>query len=338
MSAKIFKILSIDGGGIKGLYSAKILQKIELNFQQKHEDENLRIVDCFDLVCGTSTGGIIALAISLKIPMVGVCGFYEKHGANIFSSPRSIYRKFRQVLFRGKYSDNPLKKAGAELFGEHKLQDSHCLLCIPSYDFTHGTFALFKYDHKEGNLNRHNKLSYLDVALSTSAAPTYFPLAQIEEENNTQYLDGGVWANNPSLVGFTEGIRYFVGDDKAYDNMQILSVSSLNIKKGQAPMIRRQRSFLDWTNDLFDLSLIGQSEFSDIFLSTIIGKTKFPLEYLRIPSANIAGEQATFISLDNASPESLNLMKQYADHMYHSTKNNEIMKKIIASKKTYRVK
>lgn len=332
---KIFKILSIDGGGIKGLYSARILQQFENSLQIENNNPNLRIVDYFDLVCGTSTGGLIALAISLKKSMEKVCKFYEDHGNKIFPSPNSRFRKFKQVLFKGKYSDKYLKEAIIKFYGNYKIADSNCLLCIPSYDFTHGTYALFRYDHEEGNLSRHNKLSYIDVALSTSAAPTYFPLAQIESENNTQYLDGGVWANNPSLVGFTEGIRYFVGDGKAYDSMQILSVASLNINKGNAPTIKKERSFLNWADDLFDLSLIGQSEFCDTFLKSIIHNTKFPLEYLRIPSAEISPHQVPYISLDNASEESLNLMNQFADHKYHFYKNNEVIKRIFSTKKTY---
>lgn len=335
MSNKIFKILSIDGGGIKGLYSARILQKMESALQEESGDNNLRIADYFDLVCGTSTGGLIALAISLKKPMEEVCRFYEEHGNKIFPSPNSRFRKFKQVLFKGKYSDKYLKEAANKFYGDHKIGDSNCLLCIPSYDFTHGTYALFRFDHKEGNLSRHNKLSYVDVALSTSAAPTYFPLAQIEGEDNTQYLDGGVWANNPSLVGFTEAIRYFVGDGKAYDSMQMLSVSSLNINKGNAPTIKRERSFLIWADELFDLSLIGQSKFCDTFLNSIIHNTNFPLEYVRIPSAEISSQQIPFISLDNASEESLSLMNQFANHKYHLYKNDEAVKKIFSTKKTY---
>ncbi len=335
MANKNFKILSIDGGGIKGLYSARILQKLESELQEQNNDNSLRIVDYFDLVCGTSTGGLIALAISLGKPMEEICRFYEEHGNKIFPNSNSGFRKFKQILFRGKYSDKYLKEVCNKFYGNHKIGDSNCLLCIPSYDFTHGTYALFRYDHLEGNLSRHNKLSYADVALSTSAAPTYFPLAQIKEESNTQYLDGGVWANNPTLVGFTEGIRYFVGEGKTYDSMQILSVASLNINKGNPPMLKRERSFLNWANDLFDLSLIGQSKFCDIFLKTIIGNTKFPLEYVRIPSAEISSEHEPYISLDNASKESLNLMNQYAEHMYHSYKRNEVVKNIFSKKKTY---
>jgi uncharacterized protein len=336
---KTFKILAIDGGGIKGLYSARILQHFEQSLQNQHNDPELRLVDFFDLLCGTSTGGLIALGISLRIPMSRICDIYQIHGPDIFPNPDSFYRKIiRQTLYRGKFSNKYLKKVLIDFFGDHTLADSQSLLCIPSYDFTHGTYALFRYDHKEGNLSRHNKLKYVDVALSTSAAPTYFPLAQIKEENNTQYLDGGVWANNPSLVGFTEAMRYFVGEGKAYDSVQLLSVASLNVSTGKPPMLRKERSFIDWSSDLFDLSLIGQSAFCDVFLNTMVKNTYLPLEYIRIPSAEISAQQVKYIGLDNASEKSLNLMKQMGDHMYHRFKNEPLIEKILGTRKSYYIK
>lgn len=76
MLMKEFKILAIDGGGIKGLYSATILRLLEEKLQQEHGPET-RVVDYFDLICGTSTGGLIALGLSLRVPMATICSFYE---------------------------------------------------------------------------------------------------------------------------------------------------------------------------------------------------------------------------------------------------------------------
>lgn len=106
----------------------------------------------------------------------------------------------KQTLFGGKYKDGPLKMALNKMLGEHKIGDSESLLCIPSFDYTNFTYAVFRFDHKEGNLTRHNSIPMVDVGLATTAAPTYFPLAQIEMQHDVQYVDGGVWANNPSLI------------------------------------------------------------------------------------------------------------------------------------------
>ncbi|MFT6443066.1 MAG: patatin-like phospholipase/acyl hydrolase, partial [Salibacteraceae bacterium] len=208
-----FKILSIDGGGVKGLYSATILKEFEQTLRSEKGDDK-RIVDYFDLICGTSTGGLIALALSLRIPTETICAFYEIHGPKIFRYSDGLIPLLRQTLFRGKYSDKKMKIALKEIFNEKKIGESECLLCIPTYDFTQGTYEIFKFDHPEGRLKRDNVLSAIDVALATSAAPTYFPIAEVELHNHKQYVDGGVWANNPSVIGFTEAIRHFVGNDK----------------------------------------------------------------------------------------------------------------------------
>lgn len=331
---KPFKILSIDGGGVKGLYSVWILKHFEESLRNE-KGEDKRIVDYFDLICGTSTGGLIALALSLRIPTEKICDFYIKHGPEIFKYSKGIIPLLKQTFIGGKFSDKKLKIALIEMFGDKKIGDCESLLCIPSYDFTHGTYALFRFDHKEGSLNRHNKIPVIDVALATSAAPTYFPLAQIELRNNSQYVDGGVWANNPSMIGFAEAIRYFVGEGKNYDHLKILSISSLNSANGQPPLLKRRRSFIKWAPDLFDLSLKGQSEFANNFLNFLGDNFYSQMDYVRIPSSNIKKEHVKYIALDLALPESINLMKSYAEDIYHEFKENDKVIDFFSTQKTY---
>ena len=250
-----FKILSIDGGGIKGLYSSTILEHLESKFGGSCSDY-------FDMICGTSTGGLIALALSQKIPASEISKIYTKHGKDIFPKQNKLVGLLRQTLWKGKFKDEALKNVLTEIFGEKTIGESNNLLCIPSYSFTDARPWIFKYDHKEGNLDRDNKARYVDVALTTSAAPTYLPLAEIDLYDYKQFIDGGVWANNPSLLGLVEALTYFVGEGKPYDSIQILSVSSLNNTAGKPTGLKRNRSFIQWRNDLFETSLIGQSHFS----------------------------------------------------------------------------
>jgi hypothetical protein len=334
---KQFKVLSIDGGGIKGLYSAKILSLLEADLRRVHGDE-ARIVDYADLICGTSTGGLIALGLALRIPAETICHFYEVQGPKIFKGSQSWLALFRQTLFGGKFSDEPLREALDELLQKRTIADSECLLCIPTYDFTHGTYGVFKFDHKEGKLSRHNALPMVDVALATSAAPTFFPLAQIERENNTQYVDGGVWANNPSLVGLTEALSYFVGPGKPFDHLALLAIASMNFGSGRPPLLKRRRSFLRWAPDLFDLSLIAQSEFADVFLNVILRLQTIPMTYTRIPSPEISSEQQKYIKLDLAVPQSLTLMNQFGTDMYYKYREMPAISGFFAAPKSYRVK
>lgn len=298
---KTLKILSIDGGGIKGIYSARILEQFEKKF-------NCCIADYFDLICGTSTGGLIALALSLKIPISVITNFYYMRGERIFRKRSDIYSLFKQVLLGSKYDNQELKAALQEIFADHTLGDSHCMLCIPAFSLTDGRPFIFKFDHPEGNLSRDNKTKYVDVALATSAAPTYLPIVTISAYNNRQFVDGGVYANNPTLVGVAEALKYFVGKNKKFQRLMVLSVASLDIPPGRRLVRKRNRSVLDWNKDLIATFFEGQSYVSSYIVDTLAQHCEPSFEYLRIPSAPLSPEQSKIINLDSTSKEALDIM------------------------------
>lgn len=298
---KNFKILSIDGGGIKGLYSAKVLQHLEEKFGV--------LSDYFDMICGTSTGGLIALGLSLKIPAKDLVKFYEEKGPSIFPERRKyfwlkIYDIARQSAFFGKFSDCALKAALEEVFGDRLIGESNNLLCIPSYLITEAKPRVFKKDY--GELDCDDKTRYVDVALATSAAPTFFPIADIEIYDNYQFIDGGVWANNPTLVGYVEAMTNIIGDE--YGSLDILSVSSLNLTGGKPVGMRRMRSFIGWKDDLFETAINGQAKFTEHFMKHINKISKVPVNYLRIPSIGIGSKQESFVQLDVASKRAIKLI------------------------------
>ncbi len=313
---KTFKVLTIDGGGIKGLYSSKILEHLEEKFA-------CHLSDYFDMFCGTSTGGLIALALSLKIPASEISDFYKEEGPKIFPSFKEVEfmeKKYsngtiRQLINGGKFSDKNLKEALIKIFGEKTIGESKNLLCIPSYNITEARPFVFKFDHKEGDLNRDNKALYVDVALATSAAPTYFPMAEISNYDNKQFVDGGVWGNNPTLIGYLEALQYFVGKGKPFDKLMILSVSSLSLTGGKPTGLKRNRSFLDWKDELFETSITGQSYFADFFMKKISLLNDLPVDYVRIPSSEISSAQENLIQLDVATPAALDLIRGKGNDM-----------------------
>lgn len=321
-----FKILSIDGGGIKGLYSATVLQHLEDKYGG-------HISDYFDMICGTSTGGLIALALSLKIPASTICKFYEEEGRKIFPYTTWAGGLFKQTLWFGKYSDKPLKNALTKIFPDQRIADVKNLLCIPAYCITEGKPRVFKYDH--GELSTDNKALCLDVALATSAAPTYFPVCEIPYFNSSQYIDGGVWANNPTMVGLIEALKYFVGEGKSYDDLDVLSVSSLTFPKGKPIGRRRFRSFIGWRDDLFETSLTGQSYFTDYFMSQLNQFNKVKINYVRIPSEEISAEQRHLVQLDRASKKALQFIKGRGDARGALVTKDLAIRHFFQNKKTY---
>lgn len=325
---KTFKILSIDGGGIKGLYSSTILEHLE-------EKYNCSISDHFDMLCGTSTGGLIALALSLGIPAKTVSSFYMDRGDFIFSKNR--FSLLKQLIYGGKYSDRNLRACLEEIFKDKVIGDSHNFLCIPAYNYTDGNTCVFKYDHREGDLARDNKIKYIDIALATSAAPTYFPICEIEQLNK-QYIDGGLWANNPSLVGLMEALCHFVGKNKEYQSVQILSISSLDSSKGNPIKKNKNRSALKWSAELLHPFFAGQAHFTHNCLTLLQKHSDIEIDYIRIPSTDLNEKQLQQVGMDKTTKECLKFIKGQGQSQADKWHNESRIKEIFTTKKTYNLK
>jgi patatin-like phospholipase/acyl hydrolase len=193
------RILSIDGGGLKGALPAAFLAEIERLTKK-------RIVDQFDLVAGTSTGGIIALGLGLGISAEEICRFYIERGPAIFdqgtvvgplaglrSKLRGLLRRARHVG-TSKYGADELRKALEDVFGVRTIGESATRLVIPAYDSIHGGPYVFKTAHHPRFRVDYARRA-VDAALATAAAPTYLPAHSFDGASHL--LDGGVWANNP---------------------------------------------------------------------------------------------------------------------------------------------
>jgi len=187
-----FQILSLDGGGIKGVFSAAVLAAIE-------DDLNIQVADHFDLIAGTSTGGIIAIGLGLGIRPRKIVEFYLREGPKIFSKWCGL--KSIQHWLKRKYPSAPLEKALKGCFKEKRFGDSAKRLVIPSYNLGEDDIYIFRTPHHE-RLRRDYKVPAWKVAKATGAAPTFFSCAR--DVDGLRLIDGGVWANNPALVAVVE--------------------------------------------------------------------------------------------------------------------------------------
>ena len=196
--ADTFQILALDGGGIKGLFSAAVLAHLE-------EDLGISVADHFDLLAGTSTGGIIALALAAGFRPREIVQFYVANAGRIF--PPKLFKSFslRKLthLFLRKYPSAPLQEALREQFGDRLLRDCSKRVVIPSYNLDNDDVYVFKTRHHP-RLRRDYREPIWKVAMATSAAPTYFPA--FHEVDHIRLVDGGVWANNPAVVGIAEAV------------------------------------------------------------------------------------------------------------------------------------
>lgn len=192
------QILSLDGGGLKGIYAAAVLAALEENI-------GAPIVSRFDLIVGTSTGGIIALGLGLGLSPRAILDFYVRSGSEVFADRLKLRAMVR--LVRPKYSSSRLAHAVREIFDDRLLGESRKALVVPAYDMDADRVYLFKTPHAE-RFDRDWRVPAWEVAMATSAAPTYFPAFRLGSDR-TRLIDGGVWANNPSLIAVVEAVSSF---------------------------------------------------------------------------------------------------------------------------------
>lgn len=238
------KILSIDGGGIKGVFPAAFLAKLE-------EDLPAPIGRYFDLIVGTSTGGIIALALGAGYRAREILEFYEKYGPAIFAN-NGLVARAKHFLTR-KHSADELKAALLDQFGDRKLGDSVTRLVIPSQNLETGKVYIFKTAHHERFLED-RKRDMVDVALATSAAPTYLPTHKLP--GGTALIDGGIWANDPAGVAAVEAVGV-LGWDPRDVHMLSLSCTSSPVKLNGGSWWSSGK--LAWAAKLLDVVSAGQS-------------------------------------------------------------------------------
>jgi len=249
-----FRILALDGGGIKGTFTAAALAAWE-------EQTKKRVVDHFDLIAGTSTGGILAIGLGMGLTAKKMLEFYSKRGPIIFP----VTSRWKQIgyglkhLFRPKYSQQVLFGELEDAYNwdgkQRKLRDSLCRLVIPCYRaVTGGSYVLRTPHSPQTAINGDMKAT--EVALATAAAPTYFSAARVKGMvAESVYFDGGVWANNPATAAIIEAVCYL---GIPIDRIDVLSVGCT----GETFTVRKEAhaGALGWASRLQILKLLMHAQ------------------------------------------------------------------------------
>lgn len=260
-----FHMLALTGGGYRGLYTARVLERLE-------EAAGRPIGQCFDLIAGTSIGGILALAIAFEVPMRSVVDVFQRHGKAIF--PR---RRWLAGLASSKYRASNLKEVIGQLLPEDALlRDAKHALVIPALNLTTGKQQILKTRHHPEWVRDHH-YSVHAIALATAAAPIYFPIAEID---NQLFADGGLFANAPDLVALHEAAKFFERPDP---QVRMLSIGTLSSTYSIARTARRNMGVWSWlrpaTFPLIQTILSAQQQFSIQLVEHRLGD-----RYLRIDS------------------------------------------------------
>ena len=209
-----FRILSVDGGGICGILPAAVLAELEGRFL-----EGRSIARHFDMIAGTSTGGIIALALAHGLTAREIRDVYVERGGNIFPPPSRIERltRFVRQRYRYVYERKPLEDELLRIFAETTFGEARTRLCIPAFEGFHGEPFVFKTPHHPA-YRKDRSERMVRVALSTAAAPTYF---EALANNGYVMVDGGLWSNNPTMNAVVDALACF---DIDRGQIQVLSL------------------------------------------------------------------------------------------------------------------
>lgn len=291
MTARI-QLLSLSGGGYRGLYTAGVLAELE-------KAAGRPIGQCFELVAGTSIGGIIALAVAFEVKMQTVVETFQAAGRHIFPERRtkSAIAKFRNLVSdyrKPPFAPEPLRDVIETLLGKDALLgDAKHPLLIPSVNLIEGRPQVFKTRHYEG-AHRDWQLKAVDIGLATSAAPTFFPPARIE---NCLYADGGLFANSPDLAALHEA-TYFL--EKPQGNCWLLSVGTTTTKYSVADDPAHSYGIGFWVADderrLPNVIISAQQQFAEQIAMHYLDD-----RYLKIDTIP-SHEQAIRLGLAQAGP------------------------------------
>jgi len=286
------RILSIDGGGIRGIIPGQVLVALERKIIEKTGNSDARLADYFDMIAGTSTGGILTCAYLLpdennrpKFTAEEVVNLYKNKGKVIFQ--RHAFKSLITLwgLLDEKYRATGLEKALKEYFGDYKLSDLIKPSLITAYEITHRK-AFFFTSHDAGVKSADFYLT--DVARATSATPTYFEASRVisTDMEILSLVDGGVFANNPALCAYAEARKLFTRDGSekhiCAKDMMILSLGTGSVKKRYNHYRAKNWGMAGWVKPLFDIMMSGVSETVDFQLNQIYDAVEAQHQYIRI--------------------------------------------------------
>ena len=340
---KKVRILSIDGGGIRGILPGIVLSQLETKLQKKVKDPNLRLSDMFDFMAGTSTGGILTLAYLTpnknnrpKLTAMEAVNLYLDRGDEIFDVSLWQQIKSKKGITDEKYDASELEEALDDTFGESKLSNLLKPCIISSYDIRNGKPHFFK-QHKAKNEIDNFKVK--DVARATSAAPTYFEAARVKNDIGTPYplIDGGVFVNNPALVAYSEvrslkfkNIDHF----PTAKDMMIISIGTGSVSKSYEYKKAKDWGAIGWIKPIIEIMMSGNSKNVHYHLTKIFDTLdkESKKDYHRLEPKILSADP----EMDNGSVE--NLLKLKEDGLSYVSSNavdkelNDIVEKLIRYK------
>lgn len=306
---KLIKILSIDGGGVRGIIPALVLADLEARLPP-----GVHLAECFDIISGTSAGGIIALMLATpdETGKPKYTASFIAHEVKLFSK-ESFSRSFWQILKSGdgwlnaKYDEYPLKNKLNFYFNDTKLHQTLTNIIVPAYEIEQDKTFFFKSSRAKNEPSQNCHIR--ELAYATSAAPTYFRPAQLTDSTGKRTLtliDGGVSANNPTLAASVHAIEIYGTNIDLF----IVSLGTGTSYGAQKKKITynevKSSGMLGWAKTIIPLMMHTSGSIVDYEMYYVLNFKK-PQYYFRLQSI-LEPEHA---EIDNIKPDNINALVHY---------------------------
>lgn len=318
MGADMLKVLSIDGGGIRGVIPAVILEYIERKTGKP-------IASLFDIIVGTSTGGILACGLATpgtggqpKLSAADMLGLYAERGKDIFE--RSFWRGLTSVggLTEETYDHRPLERLLKQYLGDATLADALVPLVVTAYDIERRQPYFFKSTKAKQSKDRNHYLR--DAARATSAAPTFFQpevvRSMAKRSTRRALIDGGVFVNNPSMCAYVEAQELPGAKDQ---DMLMISIGTGVATRKIDYEDAKGWGALGWVRPIISIMMDGEADAADYHMSELLpnkaaGKDQ---RYFRFDTEL----DVALDDMDAASSGNIMALKAEAEQILHGQKS-----------------
>jgi hypothetical protein len=317
-----FRVLSLDGGGMRGTYTATYLDRVATAFARRRKLDSLDIGKGFDLIVGTSTGAIIGCALAAGKPLADVVDLYREHGPKIFSRklPSGLGGVIPDLLSRRQ----ALEEGEAELLGalvatigEETMSGVYerrgIALAFSAVEMSQHRAWVFKTPHFAATNHRDDNYRLADVCLASTAAPLYRSLAAVDQPDGGSgnlfnvFADGGLWANNPVLLGLIEALDVAEAGRK----IEIFSLGTCPVPQGeQIPRADRHRGLSEWKfgGNAASLSVDAQEFAFDHMARKLTKHLDRKCSVVRFPHDKVPATLAPYLALDDTREEAINAL------------------------------
>ena len=314
---RVRRILTLDGGGIRGLVSAIWLEALQQRLRAAGKGA---LHEHFDLIAGSSTGALIAMGLATGMTPAEVTKLYEHFGDDVFPGAAErlwsrVTRSFTQGLSAPRYSPKGLERVLKRVFGERKLGSASPLAMAIAYDTVTRNPLFFKSFKPE-----HTDIPLWEVCRAATAAPTYFPahLATIERRRRA-LIDGGVVANNPTACAIAEAVR--INGDESLKDIVLLSVGTGQTTRPISEREATSWGALEWAIPIIDVLFDGSADSVDYIAGQILGQGR----YFRMQAPLNRG----YDDFDNVDRTNLMALRRTAEAYLEKTETQQALDRLV---------